>query len=354
MLSIVAVVLVLGLLIFFHELGHFVVARFFKIGVATFSLGFGPRLFGFGSGRTDYRLSAIPLGGYVHLVGETPDAELPEGFTREDSFSLRPVWHRILVVAAGPIFNFVLAFLIYWGIFWAQGQMHMLPQVGEVTPELPAYEAGLKSGDIVQSVNGEPVQYWEELATAIENSGGDPILLHVKRSGSSKKIEVDPELVERKNIFGEQKLVPQIGIMASGEKVFSALSPLRAGGAAATQTWALTVLTVKGIIKLIERVIPLDNIGGPIMIAQVVSQQAEQGLVNLLAVTALISINLGLLNLLPIPVLDGGHILFFGIEAILGRPLDERLQGIATRIGLAFLVALMCLAVFNDLWRSFG
>jgi regulator of sigma E protease len=354
MQSVIAVIVVLGLLIFFHELGHFLVARLFKIGVSTFSLGFGPRLFGFGSGRTDYRVSAIPLGGYVQLVGEAPDAELPEGFSEKDSFSLRPVWHRIMVVAAGPVFNFVLAFLIYWGIFLAQGQMHLVPQIGEVSPDLPAQEAGLKSGDVVVEVNGQEVTYWEDLAAKIKDSAGEPLQLVVRRDGSLKDIRVTPELVQRKNIFGEEKEVSQIGITAAGERVYTPLSPGKSLISAAQQTWGLTVLTVKGIVKLIERVIPLDTIGGPIMIAQVVSQQAEQGLVNLLAVTALISINLGLLNLLPIPVLDGGHILFFAIEGVLRRPLDERLRAVATKIGLAFLIALMSLAIFNDLWRSFG
>ncbi len=354
MQSIIAVVLVLGLLIFFHEFGHFLVARLFKMGVSTFSLGFGPKLFGFGSGRTEYRLSAIPLGGYVQLVGETPDAELPEGFTEKDSFSVRPVIQRIAVVAAGPVFNFFLAFLIYWGIFGIQGQMHMLPTIGEVTSGLPAQEAGLKPGDRVLAVDGQSVNYWKELAGRVKESQGKTLALKVRREGDSRDIRVTPELVERENIFGETKQVPQIGIKASGETVFTPLSLGSAFTEGAKQTWSLTVLTVKGIIKLVERVIPLKTIGGPIMIAQVVSEQAEQGMVNLLAVTALISINLGLLNLLPIPVLDGGHIVFFTIEGILGRPLDERLRSLATRVGLAFLLALMSLAIFNDLWRSFG
>ncbi|MFP4167318.1 MAG: RIP metalloprotease RseP [Desulfonatronovibrionaceae bacterium] len=354
MYSVVAVILVLGLLIFFHELGHFLAARVLKIGVSTFSLGFGPRIFGFGSGRTDYRVAAVPLGGYVQLVGESVDAELPEGFTEKDSFSLRPVWQRIMVVGAGPAFNFLLAFLIYWGVFLAQGQMHLMPQVGEVDPDLPAHEAGLKSGDVVTAVNGHKIEYWEDLATRIKDSEGSRLVLTVQREGDIRRIKVIPEMIERKNIFGETKEVPQIGVAASGETVYSSLTPAGSLVAAGQQTWRLTVLTVKGIVKLIERVIPLDNIGGPIMIAQVVSQQAEEGLVNLLGITALISINLGLLNLLPIPVLDGGHIVFFAIEGILRRPLDERLQAAATKIGLALLVALMGLAIFNDLWRSFG
>jgi len=351
--SAVAIVFVLGLLIFFHELGHFLIARFLGIGVTTFSLGFGPRIFGFKPGKTDYRVSAVPLGGYVHLVGETITEELPLEFKPEESFALRPAWQRILVVSAGPFFNFLLAWLIYWGIFWTNGQIQILPEIGQVTENSPAQVAGLKPGDLILKVNGQTTTYWDDLARAIRQSKGKPLLLQVQRNKLVLELTVKPRMTKRRNLFGEEILVPQIGITASGQTTSIPLSFLEAAWQGLAQTWTLIQLTVEGLIKLIERIIPLETIGGPIMIAKLVSDQAHQGLVNVLALTALISINLGLLNLLPIPVLDGGHILFYTIEMIIGRPLDERLQKITTRIGLSFLIALMCLAIANDLMRFF-
>lgn len=351
--SAIAIILVLGLLIFFHELGHFLMARIFGIGVSTFSLGFGPKLFGFVSGKTEYRLSAVPLGGYVSLVGESDDEDLPDQFTPEENFSRRPPWQRILVVAAGPVFNFILAWFIYWGLFWANGQMELVAEIGQVTDDSPAYEAGLKPGDQVLEVNGREITYWDDMVLFIQQSRGEPMDFLVQRNSQVLDLTVIPEMATRQNIFGEEIITPQVGVIASGKTISIELNFLSAGREGAAQTWMFMKLTVQGIIKLIERIIPLDNIGGPIMIAQLVSEQTQEGLVNLLALTALISINLGLINLLPIPVLDGGHIIFYTAELITGKPLNDRMKQIATRIGISLLLALMAFAVFNDLLRIF-
>lgn len=351
--SAIAIIVVLGLLIFFHELGHFLVARFFGIGVSTFSLGFGPRLLSRSFGKTEYRLSAVPLGGYVSLVGESDDEELPEKFTPRESFARRPPWQRILVVAAGPVFNFILAWFIFWGIFWAQGQMEVVAEIGEITEDSPAQEAGLTPGDRVIAVNDKKISSWDEMVAAIRKSEGEPLDLKIHRNSDTLNLSIKPEMATRKTIFGEEIQAPQVGIIASGETRSIELNFFSAAKEGAGQTWMLMKLTVEGIVKLIERIIPLDNIGGPIMIAQLVSEQSQEGLVNLLALTALISINLGLINLLPIPVLDGGHIIFYTAEMITGKPLSERARQIATKIGLALLLALMSLAIFNDLYRFF-
>ncbi len=349
--SALAIVLVLGVLIFFHELGHFLVARIFGIGVSTFSLGFGPKLFGFVSGKTEYRLSAVPLGGYVSLVGESDESEIPDQFTQEEKFSGRPPWQRILVVAAGPVFNFMLALFIYWGLFWAHGQLELIAEIGEVTEGSPAYEAGLQPGDKVIAVDGREITYWDDMVLFIQESRGEPLDIQVRRNSDVLGLTVTPEMVPRENIFGEEIITPQVGVIASGETVTIELSFFDAAREGAAQTWMLMKLTVQGIIKLIERIIPLDNIGGPIMIAQLVSEQTQEGLVNLLALTALISINLGLINLLPIPVLDGGHIVFYTVEMITGKPLNDRMKQIATRIGILFILALMAFAIINDVLR---
>lgn len=351
MLNVVAIILVIGALIFFHELGHFLVAKFFKIGVKTFSLGFGPRLASFNLGETQYRLSAIPLGGYVHMVGESPEAEIPSGFSPQSSFSARPPWQRMLVVVAGPFFNFILAWVIYTFIFMFSGQQALLPKVGEVLKETPAKKAGIKSGDLVLSINGQNIRYWRDMSNYIRQSETKELSLKIKRNEQVIDVSLKPEMQTTKNIFGEEIKVPRVGIVASQEVVHISMGPLDSIWSGLVKTGELIALTWEGLIKLIERIVPLKTIGGPIMIAQLVSQQAEQGLVDVLALTALISINLGILNLLPIPVLDGGHILFYGLETILRRPLDPRWRTIAMQIGISLLIALMALAVYNDIYR---
>ncbi len=351
--SVIAIILVLGALIFFHELGHFLVARLLGIGVSTFSLGFGPKLFSFMSGKTEYRLSAVPLGGYVSLVGESEGKEIQDEFTPDEYFSRRPPWQRIMVVAAGPVFNFVLAWFIYWGLFWANGQMELIAEIGQVADDSPAYEAGLMPGDRVVEVNGREITYWDDMVLIIQQSNGQPLDFKVLRNSNVLGFVVIPEMATRQNIFGEEIVTPQVGVIASGETVSIELGMFSAAAEGAAQTWMLMKLTVQGIIKLIERIIPLDNIGGPIMIAQLVSEQTQEGLINLLALTALISINLGLINLLPIPVLDGGHIVFYTVEMITGKPLNDRMKQVATTISISLLLALMALAIFNDLWRIF-
>lgn len=353
MQSILAVVIVLGLLIAFHELGHFLVARMLGIGVKVFSIGFPPKLISFKKGQTQYRLSLLPLGGYVQLVGENREDDLPEGFTRDQSFMLRPAWHRMLVVAAGPVFNFILAMLIYWGVFWSQGMLEVLPIVGEVRDDSPAMEAGLQQGDHVVAINGQEIDYWRQLASIIGQSEGQTLSLTVDRDGAIRSINVSPKLSVHKNIFGEEIKTPLIGITASGQTKTIPLGGASAAWEAVVQTWHIIKLTGQSFMKIIERVIPLETVGGPILIVQMVSEQANQGLANLLALTALISINLGLINLLPIPVLDGGHILFFGVESVTGRPVPERIQELTTKIGLALLIMLMLLATYNDLQRHF-
>ena len=350
MLSVIAVVLVLGVLIFFHELGHFLVARLLGIGVRTFSLGFGPKLASFRPGVTEYRLSAIPLGGYVQLAGEQPGEETPAGFTDRQHFSLRPSWQKMCVVAAGPVFNLLLAWLIYWGLFWGHGLTELAPIIGKVEDGSPAMATGIRPGDRVLAINGKEIHYWTDLAETIRESAG-ALTVDLVRGPEQIQLQVTPRLSVRKNIFGEDIETPLIGVAASDATIRVELGGLAAAREGLIQTWTVTRLTVEGILKLIERIIPVETVGGPIMIAQMVSEQARAGLSHVLALTAVISINLGLINLLPIPVLDGGHILFFTLETILRRPLNQRVQEITTRMGLAVLILLMALALYNDITR---
>jgi regulator of sigma E protease len=351
LISAIAIILVLGALIFFHELGHFLVAKSFRIGVRTFSLGFGPKLLAYSTSDTEYRISAVPLGGYVQLVGESPDAELPTGYSDKSSFSLRPAWQRMLVVGAGPVFNFLLAWVIYACIFMALGQQAMLPTIGEVQEKTPAAEAGLKAGDRVVSINGREVEYWHDMAQRIRKSGGRTLQMTLVRDATRVRVTVTPEMQTAKNVFGEEVRVPRIGVVAAKDVVHVPMGPLESVWGGLEQTGRFIALTCEALVKIVARVVPLKTIGGPIMIAQLVSEQADRGIVDVLALTAVISINLGLLNLLPIPVLDGGHILFYGLETVLRRPVDPKWREVATKIGLTLLITLMALAIYNDIFR---
>ena len=351
--SILAVVIVLGGLIFFHELGHFVVARGMGMGVSVFSLGFGKRLFGITKGKTDYRVCVFPLGGYVQLVGESPDAELPEGFGAQESFSRRPPWQRMLVVLAGPVFNFILAWLIFWGLAFSQGVQELLPVIGQVTNSSAAEEAGIVPGDRIIEIDGNRIDIWEDLVERIEANQGGQMLLTVQRDKELLSVRVTPRLQEKRNLFGEIKTMPMLGIAPKGEFITRELGFLDSAIQGGRQIRDVSGLMIMGIVKLVERVIPWTDMGGVILISELIHKEAQNGLVNLLALTALISINLGILNLLPIPVLDGGHILFFFLETITGKPLSQQVQQAALKIGMMLLLMLMVLATFNDILRHF-
>ncbi len=345
--------LVLSLLILVHELGHFLVARAFGVKVLKFSIGFGPRIWGIVRGGTDYCISAFPLGGFVKMLGEQPGEEIPEE-ERQYSFNHKPLWQRAAIVAAGPISNLLFAGFIIFAILILYGNPVLLPEIGEVQPDSPAQSAGLKPGDMIVAVNGHPIETWEELSKIIRSSKGKPLKLLVKRDGKELAISVTPKLKKVKNIFGEESEVPIIGVTAAGNLKIEKLNPLSAFSLAASKTYDLIALTFKGFLKIIKRDIPLSVLGGPIMIAQMAGQQAQQGMLNLFYFMALLSINLGLLNLFPIPVLDGGHLLFFAIEAITRKPLSMRQREIAQQIGIFILMALMLLVFYNDIARLMG
>ena len=350
--NIFAFIIVLGVLIFFHEFGHFLIARLFGVGVEKFSLGFGPRLFGKKVGRTDYRLSAIPLGGYVKMIGEEPDAEI-DPVDIPVSFTHKHVAKRMLIVAAGPFFNLLLAVIIFLGIFLISGLFVLKPSVGSVKDGSPAYAAGLKAGDLIAAINGVNISTWDEMAELINASKGKALTVTLHRGESTLETRITPELVGSKNIFGEDVQRHVIGITASGESYSKKLNPLQAFTQSLVQTYKIAELMVIIIAKLITGDISTDTIGGPIMIAQMAGDQAKAGIGNLISFIALISINLAIINLLPIPVLDGGHLLFFCIEAIKGRPVSIKVREIAQQVGLFLLILLMILVFYNDITRIF-
>ncbi len=350
--SIVSAIIVLGILVFFHELGHFLLSKGMGVGVLTFSLGFGPRLIGRKIGETEYQIAAVPLGGFVKLIGENPEEEVKEE-DRARSFSAQPIWKRVLIITAGPFFNFLLAVVLFFSVNLF-GLPYFPAKVGGVNPGLPADQAGLKKGDVVLSIDGEEISKWDDLSRIIRNSRGKEIALKVRRDKEIIDLKVTPQASNTKNIFGEEVSIFMIGIVPSEEVLVEKVSPVVALGSALSQTWHGIRLTLIGVVKLIQRVVPAKTIGGPILIAQLAGEQARRGLLSLALFMAILSINLGVINLFPIPVLDGGHFLFLGLEAILRKPISIKKMEIAQQIGLILVILLMIFAFYNDLIRIFS
>ena len=447
----VSFVVAIGLLIFVHELGHFLVAKAVGVGVERFSLGFGPRLWSLRRGETEYCLSIVPLGGYVKMMGEEasgedvihPPTDAPvDAQADAKSFAKKPLGTRVLIVFAGPGMNFVLAAVIFsfiyavvgvpvfpttvgrilpdsaaaqaglraqdevvavdgrpvrhWGEIeervagsagrpltltivrggerrdvsvtprrvpvrtpfgepaeaWSLGTSPYLPPVvGEVQAGMPAAEAGIQPRDHIVALNSQPIETWDELAEIISKRPGETVTLTVERPGSRMDISVTPRALTERDPLGNETQVGRIGIARATSQTFLRSDPLPALGKGVARTWDVTALTVVSIWKLVSGVIPASNIGGPLQIGIAAGQQAQQGFVPYAFFVALISVNLAILNLLPVPMLDGGHLLFFAIEAVLGRPLSLRKREIAQQIGLALLLLLMVFALYNDTLR---
>ena len=447
MTTVVSFVVVIGVLILIHELGHFLVARWTGVGVERFSIGFGPVLARWRGRETEYCLSAIPMGGYVKMVGEESPLEGGGGTLPYDpakAFSLKPIWARFLIVLAGPGMNFVLAAVIFAIVLATVGRPVWPAILGRVADSTPAAAAGLRSGDLVAAVDGRRVGSWEDLEHAVARSGGRALELQVTRDGASRTVRVTPRRTTvRDPVFREPReawelgagprLTPQIGsvnpdspaaraglavgdlvVAVAGQPVFTpeelmqtiqkrpgqtfpitveragaprALTvtastvkekgsagqevevgrigvgivtkavtyepygPFTAAWQGGVKTWDMTVLTAKGLWKIVSRQIESSNIGGPIQIAAEAGRQAKEGVASLALFTAIISVNLALLNLLPVPMLDGGHLFFFVIEAVMGRPLSLKKREAAQQLGFVLLMLLMVYALYNDLVR---
>jgi len=449
--SIFAFIVVLGVLVFFHELGHFLVARLFGVGVEKFSLGFGPKLLGKKYGDTEYLLSAVPLGGYVKMVGEEPDADLDPADI-PISFTHKPVWKRILIVAAGPVFNLLLAVIIFFGFFLIAGIEDVTPVIRKIDVGGPAQKAGLRKDDVILSIDNTPVESWYDIINAVEGSKGRKLFVKVRQGHSVIAAEVLPELKTGKNLFGDQVEYYNLGISGfpdleaivggvsqgfpaekaglkkgdrivalNGQKIKSwskmqkiisesggqtllttirrkealfdvemtpvlkksknalgeteeryligistaavifpdedrfikRLNPVTAFIKSIQRAYFVAELSVVGLVKIVTGSISRDNLGGPILIAQMAGKQAKEGFDKLIQFIAFISINLAIINFLPIPVLDGGHLLFFFIEALIGRPVNIRMREIAQQVGIFVLILLMVYVFYNDITRLF-
>jgi len=452
MTTLVSFLVVLGILVFIHELGHFIVAKLSGVGVLKFSLGFGPKLLGIKRGETEYLISALPLGGYVKMVGESTGEEVSQEDS-EKSFANKPISKKAAIVVAGPIMNLVLAFmllpLIYLIGIQIPAYLDREPMVGYVVKGEAADKAGLKKGDIILSIDGRQIKNWEGLNNTIISSPGSLLTLRVKRDGEIKEIALTPEAssqtgggiggfypptsptigglakglpaeraglklndtilavdgikidhwvelqqaiqnnksgvrglppnasiggqesgvksseerlfqIKRGNETFEVSITPQwnediqghiIGISPLQETIIKRYGPVSATVEGTKKMGELTILTFAIIKKLFVGEISIKTLGGPLMIAQVAGQAAESGLTAFLSLMAFLSLQLGILNLLPIPVLDGGFLVFFGIEALRGKPMSEKVMGIVQNIGIALLVLLMVFVTYNDIIR---
>ncbi len=348
--SVGAALVGLGMLIVFHEFGHFLLAKLSGVGVLTFSVGFGPKLWVRKRGETEYALSAFPLGGYVKMVGEDPDEEVGQQDI-ERSFGHKGLFKRIAIVAAGPGFNLLLAVVLLLVVFLFYGVPVLSTQVGGVEKGSPAESAGIHKGDIIVALNGHGVKDWEELSSDIKASGGSPITLQLRRDKEEITVTVQPAKREGKNIFGEKREEWMIGIgsQISMQKGSPGLAIVRAF----QQTYEYAKITLVALYKMVRGEVSPRNLGGPILIAQMAGQQAQEGLGSFLAFVAVLSINLGVLNLLPIPVLDGGHLLFFLVEGVIGRPVAVKHREVAQQVGVFLLMLLMVYAFYNDIARFF-
>lgn len=348
--TLITTIIVLGILIFVHELGHFLVAKWAGVKVIRFSLGFGPKLIAVTRGETEYCISAIPLGGYVKMLGEEPGEELSEE-EQSRSFATQPVLKRIAIVLAGPLSNFVLAVILFAMVNAISGIHLPSTEIGAVNPGSPAEKAALMAGDKVVSINGREVTTWDELSGTIEEFGSRPLTLKVERGAEVLSVEVTPTVSQVKNLFGETVTRPLVGITSSGKFLVKKVNPVMAGYYSLVQTWKLSKIFVLTVVKLIEGVVSIKTLGGPILIGQMVGEQVREGFISLINFIALISVNLAVLNLLPIPVLDGGHILFFTLEGILRRPIALRKIEMAQKVGMVMLLVLMVFVFYNDIMR---
>jgi Predicted membrane-associated Zn-dependent proteases 1 len=354
MTTVLSFIIVLGILIFVHELGHFLLAKAFGVRVLQFSLGFGGKLIARQWGETEYLISAFPLGGYVKMYGEHQEEEIPPE-DRHRSFTHKAVWQRFCIVFGGPLFNLLFAMVLFFGmaVFAGIPEPAYSTRIGEVIAGSAAEQVGVKAGDVVRSINSAPVTSWYHVSERIRDSRGEAVTLVVDRQGQELIFTATPTLGKAKNLFGEEEGEPyyMIGIGYSKEVSYKAASFGESCEAALLQTWHLSYLTVMFIVKMIQQVVPVSELGGPILIAELAGQRMEAGWMEFLFFMGGLSVNLAILNLLPVPVLDGGHLVFLSLEAVRRKPLGDRAMEISQQFGIAILVTLMVFVFYNDILR---
>lgn len=359
--TIVPFLFVLTVVVFVHEMGHYLVGRWCGIGVSAFSVGFGPELVGFNDRRgTRWKLCAIPLGGYVKFVGDmnvtsSPGSEAdnlsPE--ERKIAFHTQPVWKRAATVVAGPLFNFILTIAVFTVLFAAYGRYVMEPTVAEVRPGSPAAVAGIMPGDRFVSVDGTPVETFSDVQRMVSGRGGDAMTFVMMRDGREVTVTAAPELVEQKDALGNSVKVAVIGVVNNEAMGQPRLVSYGVGGAfveAVTETGHIVERTGQFLKRFVVGREDKCQLGGPVKIADMAGKAAKLGFEWLVQLVALLSVGIGFLNLLPIPPLDGGHLAFYAVEAVIGRPVSERAMEAVYRVGMILVLAFMAFVFWNDLF----
>ncbi len=347
-------ILVLGLLIFVHEFGHFLFAKLFGVRVLKFSLGFGPRIAGKMIGETEYVISAFPLGGFVKMFGENPDEQQIADEERNRSFVHKPVWKRFFIVLAGPLFNLLFAIFLFFMVFALLGLPTPVDstRIGKVNSGSPAASAGLLPGDVILQIDNKETKSWLDVLKDVKGSNGKQLIMVVQRGKERVTVKIVPKIDGVKDLFGEEvEKRFMIGIVKAEELKYEKVTLLASFTNACRQTWMYIYLTGMGFVKIFQHVIPASEIGGPILIAQLAGEQMKAGWLHLVYFMGLLSVNLGILNLLPVPVLDGGHLVFLTIEGLRRKPLNERVQIIAQQVGIGILGSLMIFVFYNDIVR---
>jgi regulator of sigma E protease len=363
-LGIPAFLFVITFVIFFHELGHFLVARACGVGIETFSIGFGGEIYGWTDKKgTRWKISWLPFGGYVKFAGDENGASIPDreriaamsAAEKASTFTLRPLWQRALVVAAGPIANFVLAFVVIVVLLTAFGAMIIGTKVGGVLQGSPAAEAGIKPGDRITAVDGQPVRLFVELQSAIYVKAGKPAALSIDREGKKLRIVATPRTIDTQDIYGSKTKATALGIMPGDttpdNTVYLPVPLEKIPWIAANQCWRIVDGSMTVLWRIVSHKADTSQLGGPIRMAGLAESAASHGFYDLLYLMALISVSIGMINLFPIPLLDGGHLLYYACEGVLGRPLNARVQDVGYRLGLALVIGLMIFATWNDLVR---
>jgi len=359
-LTIIAFLLVIGPLVFVHELGHYLVGRWFGVHAEAFSIGFGPEIAAWHDRRgTRWRLAALPLGGYVKFAGDMNAASQSDpawlelsAEERNRCFPAKPLYQRALIVAAGPLVNLLFAALILAGFATLYGENVTPPRIAEVVQGSAAAKAGLKAGDTVRAVDGHAVELFPDLRRIVVGRPGERVDVEVVRDGAPIVLPLEIGAQVERDRFGNEFRYGVLGVR-SGDPVVRPVSLIEAPIVGVRRTGELIQMMAEGLVQIVTGRRPLSELGGPLKIAQISGEQAALGPEALISLIALVSINLGFINLLPIPMLDGGHLFFYGIEAIQRRPVSPRLQEIAYRSGLALLLGMMLLVTLNDL-ASFG
>ncbi|MFA5207052.1 MAG: RIP metalloprotease RseP [Lentisphaeria bacterium] len=342
-------IIVLGILIFVHEFGHYFAARSVGIRVTAFSIGFGKELAGWRDRHgTRWQLGWIPLGGYVQMHGQE-DGKPYEESADKDAFGSKSVFARMWVIVAGPFANLLFAFVLL-SLVMLTGDHKLKPEIGDVVKDMPAY-GQLQKGDLIRLIDGKPIIEWDDMQSYVEAHPGKTVQLVVERAGAAASINLTPTTTTFRDLLGDMHTVGRIGIAPSYATFVVKHAPAAALREGALRTWELIDLTLKSLGKLVIGAISADNLTGPLGIANMAGQTAANGLFAVSMFMAIISVNLGIVNLIPLPILDGGHLLFLAYEGLRGRPLSARIQAAALKVGLVFIVTLAVFATVNDLKR---